>query len=548
VGQVYISYSQSDQAAAKKIRDALQAWGHTVWFDDPDDEFDQSLAVQFDRGLRDSDVFLALLSPTSIKSRTVRREIALAKSLHKFIVPVLVEPLASISEDAKYIDATTDISGAISKIVKIVDTRSNAVSRRAAAPPPASSVEKTEVVAESVPAEEDRQINPIVLIGGIIGLVIIFGLILVAFIQSGGRPSGNDDVANAQATAAAAQATANALATALQQQTEQPTATATRIITATQAITTATDVPASATQITATVTNTTAAETDTPAATDTRAPTISPNATTTLQAILTRSAPQTQQAQTATAIARSVTATISVSPTRQASPTATPTQSGPTDEPSPTPEGGLSIPTQVGSLATSTPDFSSSVNLLVNPGFESFAAFNGNPPGEVAQGWTAWSITGGSAPSYQLQPAYRQTAPNSARIRGGINAQQISSDFATHIGGLYQSLSDITPGSSVRFSVYAYVWSSSFADPDVSEQDGDVTLQVGIDPTGGTDPQSANIVWSEPVKQYDEYNEYIVTTQAQSSTVTVFIRSAVDFPVQASTVYLDDANLAAAGG
>ncbi len=193
-------------------------------------------------------------------------------------------------------------------------------------------------------------------------------------------------------------------------------------------------------------------------------------------------------------------------------------------------------------------------NMLSNPGFEQpFSTVAGSPPRQVAQGWSPWNIGGGQSASENVQPEYYPASDVTdglgvPRIRNGSDAQQYHSFFATHDGGLFQSVSGITKGTQLRFGVYVYVWSSTFDDPNKSEDPGGVVVQVGIDPTGGADGSSANIVWSAPSIQYDAYNEYIVTASATNSTVTVWIRSTVTTPVKNSNIYVDDASLAASGG
>lgn len=191
-------------------------------------------------------------------------------------------------------------------------------------------------------------------------------------------------------------------------------------------------------------------------------------------------------------------------------------------------------------------------NLLTNPGFEApFVAHPGEEPREVAQGWVPWHVPRtDDMPSYQnTQPKYKEAAPDTSRIRSGSNAQQYFSIFEAHDGGVYQRVTGITPGTELRFSVYIYVWSSTFNDPAISEDPGSVFVQVGIDPTGGTNGESSNIVWSTPVEQYDAYREYSVIATAESDAVTVFVRSRVaGFPVQNTQVNLDDAVLAPTTG
>ena len=187
-------------------------------------------------------------------------------------------------------------------------------------------------------------------------------------------------------------------------------------------------------------------------------------------------------------------------------------------------------------------------NLLKNPGFED--GFATAVAGQVAANWTPWNAPRtAEMPSYQNgQPVYLAASGANAqgvfpRTRSGSNTQIYYSFYETHEGGLYQQVSGVAPGTELRFSIYAYVWSSKFDDVNVSDEPGDVALRVGIDPTGGTDPFAASVVYTDAQVFYDAFRQYSVTTTAQASTITVFIRSSVGEPVQGSYVYLDDAVL-----
>ncbi len=190
-------------------------------------------------------------------------------------------------------------------------------------------------------------------------------------------------------------------------------------------------------------------------------------------------------------------------------------------------------------------------DLLTNPGFEDPFITSGDAlPREVAEGWTRWHIPAAAgAPSYvNSEPEYYPTAPDSVHIRSGSNAQRILALYATYTGGLYQTVGNIPVGAQVRFSAYAHVWSTQFDEVGLSEEDGDLLVSVGIDPTGGTDGESPDIVWSAPVEVYDSYNEYSVEATAQSETITVFIRASAGQAVKHNTVYIDDASLTILNG
>jgi LysM repeat protein len=193
-------------------------------------------------------------------------------------------------------------------------------------------------------------------------------------------------------------------------------------------------------------------------------------------------------------------------------------------------------------------------NLLTNPGFEgSFTPYTDTTPSrQVAQGWVPWFIGGGQSASESVYPEYYPASDitnglGEPRIRSGNEAQQYFTYYATHDAGIYQRVTGIAAGTQLRFSAYVYVWSSNFNDLDKSEDPGGVVVQVGIDPTGGTDGASSNIVWSDPIVQYDAYNESSVTATSAATAVTVFVRSTVSTPIQNNNIYIDDASLSLAG-
>ncbi len=184
-------------------------------------------------------------------------------------------------------------------------------------------------------------------------------------------------------------------------------------------------------------------------------------------------------------------------------------------------------------------------NLLQNPGFEEpYVTIDANPGLRVAANWQPWHLPtpSGQPTSINARPEYRPAPPT--RVRSGGAAQEYNTFFATHTAGVYQRV-PVTPDTDLRLSVYVYVWSSgTFANPDVSEQPNRVIINVGLDPTGGTDPTSASIIWSADAEYYDQYREMSVTARSKGTAVTVFVRTAPRGFVGVNNIYLDDAMLA----
>lgn len=185
-----------------------------------------------------------------------------------------------------------------------------------------------------------------------------------------------------------------------------------------------------------------------------------------------------------------------------------------------------------------------STNLLQNPDFEGqFIVVGGDSTLQVAAGWQAWHLPppAGAPNSVNLRPDYQSAPPN--RIRTGSGAQQYDTFFATHTGGILQTVS-VTQGNRLQFSAFVYLYSSaSFEDIDNSVDPQGLSVSLGIDPNGGTNGNSPSIIWSTAQEYYDEYREVSVTTNALSNTVTVFVRTTVNNAPGLHQVFVDDAVL-----
>ena len=207
-------------------------------------------------------------------------------------------------------------------------------------------------------------------------------------------------------------------------------------------------------------------------------------------------------------------------------------------------------------------------NLLENPGFEApyvkqccqtdlSKYYPGTPIGEVqvAHGWFGWWLqpdldpqhpSAGGNPSWH-RPEWREAncGPVCAnRVRSGNDAQKYFTFFSVHDAGMYQQVSGITPGTLLRFSIYMQAWSTD-NDYGPSNFVQHMGMRVGIDPFGGTDAFSPNVVWSTSFDTFDAWGLYTIEAAAQSNAVTVFTRSTPLYGSQHNDIYLDDASLVA---
>jgi LysM repeat protein len=107
----------------------------------------------------------------------------------------------------------------------------------------------------------------------------------------------------------------------------------------------------------------------------------------------------------------------------------------------------------------------------------------------------------------------------------------------------------VPPGAVLRFSAWMHAWSTdrdgreeipgSYAS---SGQTG-MHMKVGIDPCGGEDPWSPNVVWRPEHDSYDQFGYYEVRATAQCDKVTVFTHSMPEKAKKHNDVYVDDAEL-----
>lgn len=92
------------------------------------------------------------------------------------------------------------------------------------------------------------------------------------------------------------------------------------------------------------------------------------------------------------------------------------------------------------------------------------------------------------------------------------------------LGGIYQQI-PVEPGGIYDANAQLIVYHIEPAD----KEDGAVSRTIGLDPTGGTDPNSPNIVWSPEVWAFDHAHQMVfpelqVKATAQGNTITLFMR------------------------
>lgn len=169
--------------------------------------------------------------------------------------------------------------------------------------------------------------------------------------------------------------------------------------------------------------------------------------------------------------------------------------------------------------------------LLANPGMEQAFVPYGPSLGayacKVAEGWARFGDT-------DPKPCWMDARDFAAyagtgwveSIEGATSQALVSAD--AYAAGIYQQVGGLTPGLPYGFTAaMTTVYQTSAGEP----RPGHMAKQVGIDPTGGTDPNAPTVVWSEPGDQDRGWDlQRRTSAVAVSSTVTVFIRVIADDP------------------
>ncbi len=100
-GKLFISYASEDRAWVRRLAAALRDAGWDVWIDQDGIHGGREWRTEIVRALKASDVFVLVLSPASVQSRNVVKELSLAEDFGRRILPVELAP-AEEGSDLKY--------------------------------------------------------------------------------------------------------------------------------------------------------------------------------------------------------------------------------------------------------------------------------------------------------------------------------------------------------------------------------------------------------------------------------------------------------------
>ncbi|MCE7979686.1 MAG: hypothetical protein DYG89_00725 [Caldilinea sp. CFX5] len=162
-------------------------------------------------------------------------------------------------------------------------------------------------------------------------------------------------------------------------------------------------------------------------------------------------------------------------------------------------------------------------NLIPQPVCD-MDSFHGEPPRQIPDGWTEFVIYG--------EPAFM----NDPHSYFGSGTLRIWSNGGTFKAGIFTQV-NVTPGAGYRASIG---WGAPNA-PDA------FVRQLGIDPTGGADPNSPNVIWGPTHVGEGRMLNYPpgqgpnidVLARAVNGTVTVFFVTDHPYSTGDNLIYVD---------
>lgn len=157
-------------------------------------------------------------------------------------------------------------------------------------------------------------------------------------------------------------------------------------------------------------------------------------------------------------------------------------------------------------------------NLLADPGFES---------GEFG----AWTGYGGAG--FRTVGWYYGSGPRT----GTYGVGNATSGGAIQ-SGVYQRRAAV-PGQEYRFSAWVYTYSNNIN----ATKNYQAVTHIGIDPYGGTDAASANVIWTPYTHAQQKWTCLGVSAIAKASTITVFLHGGNDVNTEWCVFTFDDAVL-----
>lgn len=122
--QVFLSYAMDDKPVARRLAEGLRAAGLRVWFDEWELAVGDSIVPRIEQAVATSDLLLVLLSPRSVESKWVQKELSsfLARELKDraiTLIPALIEEceIPPVLADRQFLDLRKDFDKGLEQLI-----------------------------------------------------------------------------------------------------------------------------------------------------------------------------------------------------------------------------------------------------------------------------------------------------------------------------------------------------------------------------------------------------------------------------------------------
>lgn len=191
-------------------------------------------------------------------------------------------------------------------------------------------------------------------------------------------------------------------------------------------------------------------------------------------------------------------------------------------------------------------------NLLQDPGFEGPYVNRGRATLNTPSAWPIWIADGPHNFDWQNRADKVTAFPhnNGPEVHSGGNSLNLDGGFVTYTAAVYQQVT-VPPNTPLTGSAWARIKTCNIAPPADncgSAVESGAFVRVGIDPNGGSDPNSPSIVWSGNIAPHDNYQQATVSaTSGAGGVATLFIYTTQQSPATLNKAWFDDASLTVGG-
>ncbi|RLC78435.1 MAG: hypothetical protein DRI61_09880 [Chloroflexi bacterium] len=151
--------------------------------------------------------------------------------------------------------------------------------------------------------------------------------------------------------------------------------------------------------------------------------------------------------------------------------------------------------------------------------------------GKVAPNWTPFVISGtlhfDNTVEFYDNPLAEHWTGSTSQLLISSSLYENTGD-GVYKAGILQHITGLRPGQYGFRAKILTIFQSSYMGPGAPNRDDKMFKAVGIDPTGGTDPQSPAVIWSPWDGKHMQWRDMRVTTDITGTEATLFV--AVDSP------------------